>query len=123
LFAAPAALVFHRGGRRLAGCRAGNVVRIARSRAKAEKEDTMKSGIHPKYTEIQVTCSCGNTFATSSTVGKPLHVEVCSACHPFYTGKQKVMDTAGRIDKFRQRYGSKSAAAVPAPVPEKPTPA
>jgi len=70
----------------------------------------MKSGIHPKYTEIQVTCSCGNTFATSSTVGKPLHVEVCSACHPFYTGKQKVMDTAGRIDKFRQRYGSKTAA-------------
>ena len=65
----------------------------------------MKSGIHPKYTEIQVTCSCGNTFTTRSTVGKPLHVEVCSACHPFYTGKQKVMDTAGRIDKFRQRYG------------------
>ncbi len=77
----------------------------------------MKSGIHPKYTEIQVTCSCGNTFATSSTVGKPLHVEVCSACHPFYTGKQKVMDTAGRIDKFRQRYGSKSAAAAPAAAP------
>ena len=74
----------------------------------------MKSGIHPKYTEIQVTCSCGNTFVTSSTVGKPLHVEVCSACHPFYTGKQKVMDTAGRIDKFRQRYGAKSAAAAPA---------
>ena len=81
----------------------------------------MKSGIHPKYTEIQVTCSCGNTFATSSTVGKPLHVEVCSACHPFYTGKQKVMDTAGRIDKFRQRYGSKSTAAVPAADPTKPT--
>jgi len=96
-------------------------VRIARSRPKAEKEDTMKSGIHPKYTEIQVTCSCGNTFVTSSTVGKPLHVEVCSACHPFYTGKQKVMDTAGRIDKFRQRYGSKSTAAAPAAVPTKPT--
>ena len=74
----------------------------------------MKSGIHPKYTEIQVTCSCGNTFVTSSTVGKPLHVEVCSACHPFYTGKQKVMDTAGRIDKFRQRYKSKSAAPAAA---------
>ena len=79
--------------------------------AQAEREGTMKTGIHPKYTEIQVTCSCGNTFATRSTVGKPLHVEVCSACHPFYTGKQKVMDTAGRIDKFRQRYGSKSPAA------------
>jgi len=81
----------------------------------------MKSGIHPKYTEIQVTCSCGNTFATSSTVGKPLHVEVCSACHPFYTGKQKVMDTAGRIDKFRQRYGSKSTAAPAPATPPKPT--
>jgi large subunit ribosomal protein L31 len=56
---------------------------------------------------------------TSSTVGKPLHVEVCSACHPFYTGKQKVMDTAGRIDKFRQRYGSKTAATPPAAEPAK----
>ena len=73
------------------------------------KEETMKSGIHPKYGEIQVTCSCGNTFTTRSTVAKPLHVEVCSVCHPFYTGKQKVMDTAGRIDKFRQRYASKTA--------------
>jgi len=75
----------------------------------------MKSGIHPKYTEIQVTCSCTNTFTTRSTVGKPLHVEVCSACHPFYTGKQKVMDTAGRIDKFRQRYAAKPAAPKPVP--------
>ena len=82
----------------------------------------MKTGIHPKYTEIQVTCSCGNTFATRSTAGKPLHVEVCSACHPFYTGKQKVMDTAGRIDKFRQRYASKTPAASAAPAtPTTPT--
>jgi large subunit ribosomal protein L31 len=73
-------------------------------------EDIMKTGIHPKYGEIHVTCSCGNTFATGSTVGKALHVEVCSVCHPFYTGKQKVMDTAGRVEKFRQRYGSKTAA-------------
>ncbi len=71
----------------------------------------MKEAIHPKYSEIDVTCSCGNTFRTRSTVGKALHVEVCSACHPFYTGKQKVVDTAGRIDKFRQRYGTKGAAA------------
>ena len=77
----------------------------------------MKTDIHPKYTEIQVTCSCGNTFTTRSTVVKPLHVEVCSACHPFYTGKQKVMDTAGRIDKFRQRYAAKPAAAKPAAPP------
>ncbi len=87
----------------------------------AAKKDIMKTGIHPKYTEIQVTCSCGNTFATSSTVGKPLHVEVCSACHPFYTGKQKVMDTAGRIDKFRQRYGSKTATTPPAAAAAKST--
>jgi len=72
----------------------------------------MKTGIHPNYTEIQVTCSCGNTFATRSTVGKPLHVEVCAACHPFYTGKQKVMDTAGRVEKFRQRYASKTPTAA-----------
>ncbi|MBS0319334.1 MAG: 50S ribosomal protein L31 [Proteobacteria bacterium] len=67
----------------------------------------MKNEIHPTYSEIQVNCSCGNTFTTRSTVAKPLHVEVCSVCHPFYTGKQKVMDTAGRIDKFNQRYGTK----------------
>ena len=77
----------------------------------ASRKNAMKSATHPNYSEIQVTCSCGNTFATRSTVDKPLHVEVCSACHPFYTGKQKVVDTAGRIDKFRQRYGSKRAAA------------
>ena len=70
----------------------------------------MKTGIHPKYDKIQVTCSCGNTFETRSSVIKPVHIEVCSVCHPFYTGKQKVMDTAGRIDKFGQRYGSKSEA-------------
>ena len=74
-------------------------------------ESYMKAGIHPQYSEIQVTCSCGNTFTTRSTIAKPLHVEVCSACHPFYTGKQKIVDTAGRVEKFRQRYGSKTAAA------------
>jgi large subunit ribosomal protein L31 len=66
----------------------------------------MKAKIHPTYSEIKVTCSCGNTFATRSTLGKDLHVEVCSACHPFYTGKQKIVDTAGRVEKFRQRYAS-----------------
>lgn len=69
----------------------------------------MKPGIHPQYSEIQVSCSCGNSFMTRSTVNKPLHVEVCSACHPFYTGKQKIVDTAGRVEKFRQRYATKSA--------------
>lgn len=72
----------------------------------------MKAGIHPNYHEITVTCSCGNTFQTRSTMGKDaLNVEVCSQCHPFYTGKQKIVDTAGRVEKFRQRYGMKSGAA------------
>ncbi|MCP3671781.1 MAG: 50S ribosomal protein L31 [Gammaproteobacteria bacterium] len=64
----------------------------------------MKPDIHPKYTQIKVVCSCGSEFETSSTLGKELHVEICSSCHPFYTGKQKIMDTAGRVDKFRKRY-------------------
>ena len=64
----------------------------------------MKSDIHPDYADVQVTCSCGNVFTTRSTLKKPLHIEVCSACHPFYTGKQKVMDTAGRIEKFNNKY-------------------
>lgn len=65
----------------------------------------MKSGIHPEYREITVTCSCGNTFKTQSTLADDLHLEVCSQCHPFYTGKQKILDTAGRVDKFRRKYG------------------
>ncbi len=65
----------------------------------------MKADIHPAYSEIKVTCSCGNTFNTRSTLGHDLHLDVCSACHPFYTGKQKLVDTAGRVDKFRQKYG------------------
>jgi large subunit ribosomal protein L31 len=64
----------------------------------------MKADIHPAYAEIKVTCSCGNEFVTSSTLGRDLHVEVCSSCHPFYTGKQKMLDTAGRVDKFRRKY-------------------
>jgi large subunit ribosomal protein L31 len=74
-----------------------------------EGKTPMKTDTHPKYNEIAVTCSCGNHFTTRSTIDKPLHVEVCSSCHPFYTGKQKMMDTAGRVEKFRQRYGTKSA--------------
>ena len=64
----------------------------------------MKAEIHPSYDKIRVTCSCGNTFETRSTTGQDLNVEVCSACHPFFTGKQKMMDTAGQVDKFRRRY-------------------
>ena len=65
----------------------------------------MKPDIHPEYKAITVTCSCGNTVETKSTICKDLHIEVCSACHPFYTGKQRVIDTAGRVDKFRKKYG------------------
>ena len=64
----------------------------------------MKPEIHPSYSEIKVECSCGNTFNTKSTLCKDLSVEVCSSCHPFFTGQQKIVDTAGRVDKFRKRY-------------------
>jgi large subunit ribosomal protein L31 len=67
----------------------------------------MKADIHPDYTDVKVTCSCGNSFETRSTASQDLTIEVCSACHPFYTGKQRVVDTAGRVDKFRQKYGMK----------------
>ena len=66
----------------------------------------MKANIHPDYAEIEVTCSCGNKFQTRSTMGKNLHVEVCSVCHPFYTGKQKIVDTAGRVEKFNQKFAN-----------------
>ena len=71
----------------------------------------MKADAHPKYAEISVVCSCGNKFKTGSTLGQDLNIEVCSACHPFYTGKQKIVDTAGRVDKFRKKYAGKTAAA------------
>ena len=75
--------------------------------AEARGYRAMKAEIHPNYTDVSVTCSCGNTFKTRSTAGRDLNIEVCSQCHPFYTGKQKIMDTAGRVDKFRQKYGMK----------------
>ncbi|MCB5250001.1 MAG: 50S ribosomal protein L31 [Candidatus Cloacimonadales bacterium] len=64
----------------------------------------MKDGIHPKYQKVTVKCACGNTFETGSTNAK-LDVDICSACHPFYTGKQKILDTAGRVEKFNRKYG------------------
>ena len=64
----------------------------------------MKSKIHPKYKETKFTCSCGNVITTQSTV-KDAHIEICNMCHPFYTGKQKLVDTAGRVDRFLKRYG------------------
>ncbi|WP_370258952.1 50S ribosomal protein L31 [Marinobacter nauticus] len=67
----------------------------------------MKEGIHPKYEDITATCSCGNVIKTRSTIGHDLQLDVCSQCHPLYTGKQKVMDTGGRIDRFQKRFGSR----------------
>lgn len=64
----------------------------------------MKAGIHPEYSTIKVTCSCGNVFETRSTTCSDLGIEVCSNCHPFYTGKQKIVDTGGRVAKFNARF-------------------
>ena len=65
----------------------------------------MKAKIHPAYKEITVTCACGNSFKTRSALAKDLRVDICSACHPFYTGKQKFVDTAGRVEKFQKKFG------------------
>ncbi len=69
----------------------------------------MKDGIHPKYAKTIVTCTCGNTFETRTVMGDTLSVEICSNCHPFYTGKQKLLDTAGRVEKFQKRYAGVKA--------------
>ena len=65
----------------------------------------MKRGIHPKLTKITVRCACGNSFETRSTLRNDLNIEICSLCHPFYTGKQKIIDTAGRVGRFKEKYG------------------
>lgn len=69
----------------------------------------MKAGIHPAYSEITATCSCGNVIKTRSTLGEDIHIDVCSQCHPFYTGKQKIVDAGGRVERFRKRFGNRSA--------------
>ena len=65
----------------------------------------MKPGIHPDYRKVTVHCACGNTFETRSTT-KDIHVEICSVCHPYFTGRQKLLDTAGRVERFRQKWGT-----------------
>jgi len=67
----------------------------------------MKQDIHPEYKAITATCSCGNVIETKSTLCKDINLDVCSACHPFYTGRQKVLDTGGRVDRFRKRFGTR----------------
>ncbi|MCX2979781.1 50S ribosomal protein L31 [Halieaceae bacterium IMCC14734] len=69
----------------------------------------MKADIHPKYNEITATCSCGNEINTRSTLESSIHIDVCSQCHPFFTGKQKVLDTGGRVDRFNKRFGNRGA--------------
>jgi len=71
----------------------------------------MKAAVHPDYHEVRVHCACGNTFTTRSTHRGDVHVEICSACHPFFTGKQKLLDTAGRVERFRRKYANLHAAA------------
>ena len=70
----------------------------------------MKQGIHPEYMETKVTCSCGNNFVTRSTK-EELHVELCNQCHPFYTGKQKLVDTGGRVERFQKKYAKRAPSA------------
>jgi large subunit ribosomal protein L31 len=68
----------------------------------------MKADIHPKYGALRATCGCGNVIETRSTQPGEMHLDVCSKCHPFYTGKQKILDTGGRVERFRRRFGSRS---------------
>ena len=95
----------------------------------------MKEGIHPKYEEVEVRCACGNTFKTRSTKSE-LHQEICSACHPFFTGRQKLIDTEGRVERFSKKFGAqtsetrkaaekaaKAARVAKAPAPKKAKPA
>jgi large subunit ribosomal protein L31 len=73
----------------------------------------MKTDIHPEYVPTQVSCSCGNAFATrSAAAGGAMHADVCSECHPFYTGKQKIMDVGGRVEKFEKRFGRRDRTAA-----------
>jgi len=69
--------------------------------------ENMKENIHPRYEEVTVKCHCGNSFVTRSTQAKEITTEICSQCHPYFTGKQKLIDTAGRIERFRKKYGQK----------------
>ncbi len=71
----------------------------------------MKAEIHPAYGKLTATCSCGNVIEVGSTLAENIHLDVCSACHPFYTGKQKIADTGGRIDRFNKRFGALGAGA------------
>ena len=89
--------------------RRGDSPRQGQGGRQARQGDTMKADIHPAYDKVSANCSCGNVIETRSTLAKNLHIDVCSKCHPYYTGKQKVMDTGGRIDRFKKRFGAVGA--------------
>jgi large subunit ribosomal protein L31 len=78
----------------------------------------VKTDIHPTYAETHVTCSCGNTFTTQSTKPGEMHIELCNECHPFFTGKQKLVDTGGRVERFKRRYGKTAFTRAGDPVDE-----
>ena len=73
----------------------------------------MKEGIHPKYDTVTVSCACGETFQTRTTKGSAIKLEICSKCHPFFTGKQKLIDSAGRIERFQRKFGKRKPASPP----------
>jgi large subunit ribosomal protein L31 len=78
-----------------------------------EKSEKMKKGIHPNYHDVTIVCACGNTFKTRSTYKSDvLHVEICSNCHPFFTGKQKLVDTGGRVERFQKKYAARKPAST-----------
>ena len=80
----------------------------------------MKKGIHPKYVKTTITCVCGHVITTRSTLGGAQTIEICSNCHPFFTGKQKLIDTAGRVERFRKKYGIEKPAEAPDAAPAAP---
>ena len=82
----------------------------------------MKAGIHPKYQEVEVRCACGNTFKTRSTKTE-LHLEICNNCHPFFTGRQKLIDTEGRVERFTKRFGAQTSESRKAAAKAKKQPA
>ena len=91
---------------------------VKRDCRKGLSREMPKEKIHPNYAAVKVLCACGNSFETRSTHKGDIHVEICSVCHPFYTGKQRLVDTAGRVERFRRKYaksdGAKAAAAATA---------
>jgi large subunit ribosomal protein L31 len=92
---------------------AGNVPTIKRETEEGSSLKEMpKEKIHPQYAAVRVVCACGNNFETRSTHKGDIHVEICSACHPFFTGKQRLVDTAGRVERFRRKYAKPGEAAA-----------